>query len=120
MHTISDTVTRKFVDTVDISNLEIETDTGWHPISKIMKTIPYQLWVLKTAVGLSLECADEHIVFDSDFKEIFVKDIIPGTYIQTVNGTDKVIAWIVSITVRWIFAPSNGMPRRPLKHLFTR
>lgn len=92
MHTISDTVTRKFVDTVDISNLEIETDTGWHPISKIMKTIPYQLWVLKTAVGLSLECADEHIVFDSDFKEIFVKDIIPGTYIQTVNGTDKVIS----------------------------
>jgi hypothetical protein len=39
MHSISNTVSRKFVDSLDLQNLEIETDTGWHPITKIMKTV---------------------------------------------------------------------------------
>ena len=90
MHTISDTVNRKIIDQVDISNLEIETDTGWYPISKIIKTAPYQVWELHTESGMWLECADDHIVFDDNFNEIFVKDIRRGTYIQTIVGRDMV------------------------------
>ena len=90
MYSISDTVTRKFVDSLDLENLEIETDTGWHPISKIMKTIPYQVWELKTESGLTLECADDHIIFNETLSQQFIKDVSPGNKIQTRNGVDIV------------------------------
>lgn len=75
MHTISDTVTRKFINSIDLDNLEIETDSGWQPISTIHKTIPYEVWHIETASGLTLECADTHIVFDENQNEVFVKDL---------------------------------------------
>jgi DNA repair exonuclease SbcCD ATPase subunit len=90
MYSISDTVTRKFVDSFDLENLEIETDTGWHPVSKIMKTVPYRVWELTTEAGLTLECADDHIIFNEKFSQQFVKDISPGNKIQTRNGIDIV------------------------------
>lgn len=93
MHTISNTVTRKFVDSIDLQHLEIETDTGWQPISAIHKTVPYKLWTLITESGKRLVCADDHIVFDEYFNEIFVKDLIPGsTKIITSSGAELVIA----------------------------
>jgi len=92
MHTISNTIERKFTESFDINDWEIETDTGWQPVSAIHKTIPYKVYRLITKSGLILECADDHIVFDSDFNEVFVKDIIPGkTKIQTKRGIDLVI-----------------------------
>ena len=90
MYSISDTVNRKFVNSLDLENLEIETDTGWHPVSKIMKTVPYQVWELKTESGLTLECADDHIIFNEKFSQQFIKDVIPGNKIQTRNGIDIV------------------------------
>jgi len=91
MHTISNTITRKFVNSLDLSNLEIETDSGWQPISAIHKTVPYTVWHLVTASGLTLECADTHIVFDEKFNELFVKDIEEGiTKIITKNGEETV------------------------------
>ena len=75
MHSISNTVTRKFIDSIDLSNLEIETDDGWQPINAIHKTVPYDVWYIKTSSGLTLECADTHIVFDENQNEIFIKDI---------------------------------------------
>ena len=90
MHTISDTINRKFIDSVSISNFEIETDTGWHPISKIIKTVNYQVWKLQTESGFTLECADDHIVFDNNLNEIFVKDVTLGSYVQTSNGPELV------------------------------
>ena len=90
MHSISDSVNRKFISSIDLENLEIETDTGWQPISKIMKTVPYQVWKLETESGRTLECADDHIIFDETFNEIFVKNITPDTLIQTINGAERV------------------------------
>ena len=74
MHSISNTVERKFIDSIDLSDLEIETDSGWQPISAIHKTVEYTVWHLETESGLSLDCADTHIVFDNNLNEIFVKD----------------------------------------------
>lgn len=91
MHTISDSVNRKFVNSLDLQNLEIETDSGWKPISKIMKTIPYQVWTIKTESGLQLDCADEHIIFNEHMSEQFIKNTVPGDKIQTKYGTDTVI-----------------------------
>jgi DNA repair exonuclease SbcCD ATPase subunit len=92
MHAISSTVDRKFIDSVELSDLEIETDSGWQSITSIHKTVEYDVWSLKTAGGLLLECADTHIVFDDRGCEVFVKDLVPGiSKIATVNGPDLVI-----------------------------
>lgn len=91
MHTISNTVNRKFINSIDLSNYEIETDSGWAPVSSIHKTVPYTVWKIETSSGLILECADTHIVFDYQLNEIFVKDITPGvTKIITKHGCDLV------------------------------
>ena len=96
MHSISNTVNRKFIDSVDLEHFEIETDTGWQPISKIMKTVPYRVWHIEVESGLTLDCADDHIVFDQDCHEIFVKKLQAGSLIKTINGSEKVTKVSVS------------------------
>lgn len=85
-------VERKFVESYDIENWEVLTDTGWSDISQIHKTIEYQEWTLETLGGYSLVCADTHIVFDENYQEVFVKDLTPFTStIITKSGLDLVI-----------------------------
>lgn len=91
MHTLSESVKRKFIESLDLNNLEIETDTGWAPISKIHKTIPYTVWTIETETGKQLECADDHIVFTDNATEIFVKNLIPyKSHILTSSGIERV------------------------------
>ena len=91
MYSISDTVNRKFIDSIDLCNLEIETDSGWHPVTKILKTIPYQVWKIVTASGKYLECADNHIVFDENLNEIFVKNLKVGSRVSTISGLEEIV-----------------------------
>jgi len=82
---------RKFIDTIELDEWEVETDTGWSDIKAIGKTVEYDEWFLKTDKH-ELTCADTHIVFiDNDFTEFFVKDLVKGDYILTDNGLEKVI-----------------------------
>ena len=84
----SNNVNRKFINTWNITDFEIETDTGWVDIVALHKTIPYKKYKLITELGLILECADDHIVFDENMNEIFIKE--NPKYIQTINGIEKV------------------------------
>ena len=93
MHKISDTIEHKFIESFDISEWEIETDTGWEDVSSIHKTIPYKIWKIVTESGIFLECADDHIVFDENYQEIFVKDLIAyESKIITKNGIELIIS----------------------------
>ena len=93
MQKISDTIERKFVESFDISDWEIETDTGWCDVTEIHKTIPYVVFKITTESGLVLECADDHIVFLDNFEEIFTKDLIPNeSRIITKSGLDLVVS----------------------------
>ena len=85
----SDQINRKFINTWNIENFEIETDTGWVDIVSLNKTIPYKKYKIETELGLTLECADTHIVFDENMNEVFVKD--KPNFIQTINGIEKVV-----------------------------
>lgn len=87
----SDLIDRKFIETFDISDWEIETDTGWEDITHIGKTIEYEKWVLKTD-SFELKCADNHIVFDTDFNEMYVCELKPGDSIMTADGPQKVVS----------------------------
>lgn len=70
----SDIVERKFIESYDIDDYEILTDTGWEDISSIHKTIEYEKWIIKTK-NYTLEGADTHIVFDERYNEVFLKDL---------------------------------------------
>lgn len=83
-------VNRKFIDTIETDDWQVETDTGWSDINKIGKTIEYDEWILKTT-NFELKCADTHIVFDENMNEIFVKDLKINHSIQTKNGLEPVI-----------------------------
>ena len=81
---------KKFVDSVEVNDYEVLTDTGWSDIVKIHKTVPYCLWKIKTR-DFCLECADTHIVFDDFFNEVYVKDLKVGSAIQTSLGLQTVL-----------------------------
>lgn len=80
---LSDTINRKFVDSIELDDWEVETDNGWVDISRCNKTIEYDVWRLELDNGKWLECADNHIVFNRDKTEVFVKDLKCGDYIIT-------------------------------------
>lgn len=94
IHSVSNTVDRKFIDTVQLEDWEILTDSDWQPCTEISKTIKYQVYKLVLDNGYHLECADTHIVFDQTYNEIFVKDLQIGDFIRTNNGTNKVVSII--------------------------
>jgi len=77
------------VDTIELEDYEIETEDGWKPLTHIHKTIPYEVWVVETK-DYSLKCADEHILFTKDYKQIFVKDLQIGTEIYTEKGLQQI------------------------------
>lgn len=87
---LSDTVNRKFIDSADVSEWEIENEDGWVDITKINKTIEYDVWQLTTTSSF-IECADTHIVFRDNHEEVFVKDLTPGDKIIGENGIEFVI-----------------------------
>ena len=73
-----------------LDNIELLSDIGWVSAKRVYKIKPLQIWKIETSSGLSLFCADTHIVFDNNFEEVFVKDLHIGSYIQTSNGIEAV------------------------------
>jgi len=84
---------RKFIDKFDVDDWEIKTDNGYKPIKAIGKTVPYEVWEVKTERGRTLRCADTHILFDTEFDGVFAKDLNKDSrpdYIQTESGVELV------------------------------
>lgn len=93
MFELSDGVERKFVDSIELDDeWEIESDSGWVPITHIHKTVEYQEWVIETEDS-SLICADTHILFDENLNQVFVKDLISNkSLVMTKSGPKLVTA----------------------------
>ena len=88
---LSDNIERKFINTWDIENFQILTDDGFVDIKSLHETIPYIKYHIETFNGLTLDCADNHIVFDENMNEIFVKNLRNEDKIMTANGIDTII-----------------------------
>jgi len=71
---LSSQVERKFTETYDVSDYEVWTQNGWISIKKIGKTIPYLKYKIITE-NYEIECADDHILIDSEWDHIFAKDL---------------------------------------------
>jgi len=91
MGKLSEGVEKKFVKTFDINDFEILTDDGYIDIKSLHETIQYDVWEIKTKT-CSIKCADNHIVFNHEMEEVFVKDLSIGDVIQTQNGLDIVVS----------------------------
>lgn len=88
---------KKFISYYNnFDDFEIETDTGWESINSLYKTIKYQIYIIKTKSDLTLKCADNHIVFDNNFNEVFVKDLHVGDKIKTKDGIDIIKEIIIT------------------------
>ena len=84
-------VERKFIESYDINNFEIYADYCWKDVIQVHKTVEYEVYELKLKSGLSLKCADNHIVFFEGNRQTFVKDLKPGDEILTENDLDEVV-----------------------------
>lgn len=82
---------KKFTKTYDVNDYEVLTDTDFVPIAKIMQTIPYTVHTVTLSNGLTLMCADNHILIDSKHNEVFAKDSV-GVTIKTVYGDAEVVS----------------------------
>lgn len=87
---LSDTINRKFTEIINVTDYEVETDTGFVDIVSINKTIPYLKYIIKTSNGKKLECADDHILFTEGLEEKFAKNFVIGEKIYTIDGIEVV------------------------------
>lgn len=84
---------KKFIETFDVNDWEVLTDTGWEEIVKVHKTIPYTIWEIHTE-SFELKCADKHLVFNEDMFPTYVDELKIGDKIWTENGLEEVISII--------------------------
>ena len=82
----------KTIEEVNLSNIEILTDTGYKELSHLMISKPFEQYIIKLENDYELNCADEHILFDRNFNEVYVKDLSIGDYVQTDQGLKKIIS----------------------------
>lgn len=92
----------KIIESKNLDDYQIWTDSGWQDISAIHKTIKYQVWIIKTE-NFYLECADTHIIFDKNYNEIFIEDLIVGDKIWTENGLEAVLSIVVTDRIENMF-----------------
>jgi len=69
---------KKITKTTKISDYEVLTDDGFVDIEALHETIPYEVYHLKLSDGKELKCADNHIVFNEQMEEVFVKNLNVG------------------------------------------
>lgn len=88
----------KTIEEINLKDIEILTDTGYKELSHLMISKPFEQYIIKLENGYKLNCADEHIVFDENMNEIYVKDLSIGDYIQTDNGLQRIVSLEISST----------------------
>ena len=82
-------ISKKILYSIKTTNLKVKTDTGYQPVSEIHLTQPFDVYRIDLD-NYHLECADNHIVFDKNFNEVFVKNLKKGDYIITETGIQKI------------------------------
>lgn len=91
MNKLSDNIERKFIDSIDLNEWEIETENGFVEATHIHKTIEYRVFSVTLENGLTLDCADDHILMAQDGSEVFAKDS-QGVMIKTRFGASRVVS----------------------------
>lgn len=92
-------ISKKIIESNEVSDFEVLSDTGYVPVTKIHKTQPYRVYEIRTDSGKVLEAADIHIVYRQTYAEdhiindaVWIKDLNIGDYILTKDGPEKVVS----------------------------
>ena len=92
-------ITKKIIDTKQLSNIKVLSDTGYVPATEIHKTQPYTVYEIRTSSGKTIEGADIHLVYRQTYTEttiindsVWIKDLNVGDYILTKDGPEQVIS----------------------------
>lgn len=80
----------KLIASFDTSGLFVKTDTGWSPVTQIHRTKSFQIYNIKTDKGFELQGADEHICFDENLNEKYIKCFKIGDLIMTEIGPQSI------------------------------
>ena len=85
-------INKKIIDSIDISDegISVLSHDGYHPVTHIHKTQPYQIYELVLESGDKMECADNDVVFCENFEQKFVKDLTANDRVMTQNGLSNV------------------------------
>lgn len=82
----------KIIDTISLDEeFFVQSDIGLVPVTHIHLTQPYTHYDIELENGIKLSCADIHILFDKNLKEIYAKDLQVGNFLSTIDGNKKVI-----------------------------
>ena len=81
---------KKVIEVRKVDDWQVETDTGFVDIDSINKTVPYQIWEIRTKNN-KLEGAPEHVIFRDNWEQVYLKDLKVGDKIITKNGIEPVI-----------------------------
>lgn len=90
---ISKGLDRKFQETFNIENIQVFTQNGFVNIKEIGKTEKYLKYIVKTSNHI-IECADDHILIDSEWDQVFAKNLNKDSRrdsIITESGVEQVI-----------------------------
>lgn len=81
---------KKIINSYKLDNYEILTDSGFIDVKFLHETIPFEVYSVKT-LNHELRCADNHILFDENLNEVFVRNLKIGDHIITENGVEEII-----------------------------
>lgn len=82
---------KKITKSYQLSDYEILTDDGFVDVCNLHETIDYDVWLIETKTGKKLKCADNHIVFDENYDEVFVKNLVVNQNIIVNNSIDQIL-----------------------------
>lgn len=82
---------KKFIEIFDVNDWQVETDSGWEDVIATGKTIKYKVYEIKLENGISLRCADTHIVFKENYEECYVENLKIHDVLITQYGLSKII-----------------------------
>lgn len=91
MPRLSETIERKFTESIELDDWQVWSHDGWHDISHSNKTIPYRVYEIFLENGLIVQCADDHVLISESNEEVFAKDSL-GWIIDTELGPSRVIS----------------------------
>ncbi len=80
---------KKIIAEYDLET-QVLSDSGFVRAFKYLETQPYDVWFLELENGSFLDCADTHILYDQNLKEILVQDLKVGDMVMTSEGPNRV------------------------------
>ena len=82
----------KLIKSFQLDGIEVLSESGFVPATYIHLTKPFEIYTMTTENGHELKCADEHLIFTSQMKTIWAKDLKVGQEIMTKEGPSKVLS----------------------------